>query len=572
MARLPINGADDGTWGTVLNTYLEVAHNADGTPKPIGDSGVTSLSQSKISNLVSDLAATEKTANKGQADGYAALAGNSRVPTAQLGSGAASSTSYLRGDGSWATASDASATHYRGDWAPTTAYAVNDIVTHHGEGVYVITSAHTSGSSFSLANKVRLNSRARTYDVMDYGAAADNTTNDTAIINTVIAQAVSEGTSDGTYFARIHFPPGTYLLSSATAKGGATQGNSQITLPVVSTTGRKFVLVLSGTENGSAFAHWEQAVGQRSGVVLRSTLTTQTIDGTWGAPSVVGGPTVAQGTGAYSNITIVIDGITVMTPHNPTLIAWDFKYVAQAVVISASALANAGVTGSPNLGNPPTSDQSVGLRMPTNLNNDCAIVVDFSSEGFYYGCWIGEHLSALRLAFIYCQVGVLVCDVGGASYHGATIVNLSVEATPIHIQCVNSSGGSFPLEIMGMHTETGTTWNVDDINNNLTGTVKWSNIGNSAPLVRGAANLKIISNNQLAVPGIKTAPAVPATTVALKNPFWRDCAVTVYSGTVTAITVDGSAIGITSGTVIVPSGKTIAISYSVAPSWSWVAL
>ena len=33
MARLPVVGSDDGTWGTVLNDFLDVAHNTDGTLK-----------------------------------------------------------------------------------------------------------------------------------------------------------------------------------------------------------------------------------------------------------------------------------------------------------------------------------------------------------------------------------------------------------------------------------------------------------------------------------------------------------------------------------------------------------
>jgi hypothetical protein len=33
MARLPISGADEGTWGTLLNQYLTVEHAADGTLK-----------------------------------------------------------------------------------------------------------------------------------------------------------------------------------------------------------------------------------------------------------------------------------------------------------------------------------------------------------------------------------------------------------------------------------------------------------------------------------------------------------------------------------------------------------
>ena len=34
MPRLPIPGSDQGNWGTILNDYLSVAHNPDGTLKP----------------------------------------------------------------------------------------------------------------------------------------------------------------------------------------------------------------------------------------------------------------------------------------------------------------------------------------------------------------------------------------------------------------------------------------------------------------------------------------------------------------------------------------------------------
>lgn len=33
MPRLPTPGGDEGNWGTVLNEFLEVAHNTDGSPK-----------------------------------------------------------------------------------------------------------------------------------------------------------------------------------------------------------------------------------------------------------------------------------------------------------------------------------------------------------------------------------------------------------------------------------------------------------------------------------------------------------------------------------------------------------
>jgi hypothetical protein len=61
---------------------------------------------------------------------------------------------------------------------------------------------------------------------------------------------------------------------------------------------------------------------------------------------------------------------------------------------------------------------------------------------------------------------------------------------------------------------------------------------------------------------------VPATNT---NPF--PVSVVVTGGTVTVISVGGVSTGLTSGTVVVPAGSTIAITYSVVPtSWVWSAL
>lgn len=47
MPRLPQPGADDNTWGEILNEFLSVAHNADGSIKvsavPVASGGVTSV-------------------------------------------------------------------------------------------------------------------------------------------------------------------------------------------------------------------------------------------------------------------------------------------------------------------------------------------------------------------------------------------------------------------------------------------------------------------------------------------------------------------------------------------------
>lgn len=47
MARLPVPGSDDGTWGQLLNDYLSVAHDPDGTLKA-GAVDATSLQDASI--------------------------------------------------------------------------------------------------------------------------------------------------------------------------------------------------------------------------------------------------------------------------------------------------------------------------------------------------------------------------------------------------------------------------------------------------------------------------------------------------------------------------------------------
>jgi hypothetical protein len=48
MARLPTPGGDDNAWGNVLNTFLSVAHNSDGT---LQTSGVVSAATGSFAQL-----------------------------------------------------------------------------------------------------------------------------------------------------------------------------------------------------------------------------------------------------------------------------------------------------------------------------------------------------------------------------------------------------------------------------------------------------------------------------------------------------------------------------------------
>lgn len=82
MSRLPIPGSDNDVWGQILNDYLTVAHNADGTLK---DGSVTTPILADGSVAPSKLSTTYiPTSQKGIANGVATLDATGLVPPSQL--------------------------------------------------------------------------------------------------------------------------------------------------------------------------------------------------------------------------------------------------------------------------------------------------------------------------------------------------------------------------------------------------------------------------------------------------------------------------------------------------------
>lgn len=78
--------------------------------------------------------------------------------------------------------------------------------------------------------------------------------------------------------------------------------------------------------------------------------------------------------------------------------------------------------------------------------------------------------------------------------------------------------------------------------------------------------------------GAVTTPAVPATTVAVTNTTGHNVTVYLKGGTLTVITLAGVVTGIAAAAAantchVLPlsRGQTIAITYTVAPTWVWVA-
>jgi len=71
---------------------------------------------------------------------------------------------------------------------------------------------------------------------------------------------------------------------------------------------------------------------------------------------------------------------------------------------------------------------------------------------------------------------------------------------------------------------------------------------------------------------LSNAPAVPASGTAQANNFSFPVRVYVSGGTVSALALNGTATGLTSGEVLLAPGDTITLTYTAAPSWVWFGL
>lgn len=557
MARLPVPGSDDGTWGGVLNDFLSVEHNTDGTLKASGSLATKANDSAVVHTTGAETVAGVKTFTSAPV-----------VPSAAFPESAIANLSTDL----------AAKLAYRGAWTASTAYNVNDLITFSGM-CYVVTTAFTSGTSFSLTNLTALANPPTTFNVQTYGAKGDGVTDDTTAITNAINAAVAAGVANGTNYAEVYFPPAVYLIAGTPTTGGTTNGSAQIPLPIIASTAQKFVLILKGTRDATALYHWQQTTPQQAGAVLRTTYDAGATLPTTGEVSVVGGPTPHfgyGGSGSWNNMLVTVDGITVEVPQNGNICGFDFRGMAEVNIWSASVLARSTVTGAPSI---PTPNWSFGLFMPQTNNNDNSNIGYFSCEGLVYGLIITEHVQANSVRLINCYDGLVIWPTSGFP-HRNIITYASIENCT---QCiVFASTATQKVDILSADIEWGTGHIVNDSHNAAYGTIRiGSNGGDGSSLntaltsastgVNGGSHLKVINLDQGV--GAVASPTVPASGTALQNPFWHDAAVVISGGTVTNITVDGTTqLTATPGTVYLPSGRSITMTYSVAPTWAWVLI
>lgn len=422
--------------------------------------------------------------------------------------------------------------------------------------------------------------------VEDYGAVGNGTTDDTTAIKNAINAAVTAAAASGNNYAEVRFQAKTYLVAGSLVQGGSTFGNAVIPLPIIGMTAATVTLCFKGVGESSALPIWTNTSAQKTGTVIKTTVS-GTNDATYGEACVVGGPNRKQGygtsggTGTWNNMQVVIDGVQMQLPTNPNICGWDFDGTAQAIVKSASVYTNTGVTTTVV----PTTSWQFGIRMPSTNNQSLQIIDRYSVEGCCYGVVMTEHTVMRNYYALYCLVGIQ-CSTSAAMPHSSTILYANVEWCQTVIQ---SDGNRFNIYAHQIDIEVGNGGGVPpgfgifryiaDPSNLFRGYIGFqypnddtSYLSLTSALVEGGKFCRIIDLSRPT--GAATAAlTVPATTVPARNTYYRDAFVIVGGTTFSAIKVDSQTVLTAAGAVMVPAGKYIELDYaSGTATWIWTLL
>ncbi|MER6778486.1 MULTISPECIES: hypothetical protein [unclassified Streptomyces] len=335
-----------------------------------------------------------------------------------------------------------------------------------GETLVGTISAYTSGTQVTLS---------ATAGSTVSGACAMWASDDTAAIQAAIDAAAAYAVAHSGA-ATVRIPPAAgqfYGIAGALKTGGSTLGNSQLTLPVYATTGRKITLSIRGTSSGAGVQHWQQTVPNTTGATLLSfgifaSAGAQTASiNAGGNPSVLGGPSQPGGygvaPGVFSNLYVDIGNVSVLTAHSKfglTYTAIDLSGVANArlqdVAYSTTGTVPGGSYVSPGVF---ATGLSIGCLLPANGNNDLTIVENVTCGGGYtYGIVVPEHTDIYGLRILYCWAAL--CPAG--SYYSSVGAAHSIRASLVSIeQCTfliyifgPGTGGLGPTMDLRIDTET----------------------------------------------------------------------------------------------------------------------
>lgn len=422
------------------------------------------------------------------------------------------------------------------------------------------------------------------FDVRDYLATGDGTTDDTTAINNAIAAADTAG--GGT----IYFPHGTYkisgnltLWSNSVVLKGENKGNTTIkpvsgsTFDVIGTPipgaagtagfTQQFLGVegftidcslMASTTNGRGNAiHFYGAIQSyiRDVIILNCPNWGIVLDGdsTNFSSKVEVRSNIIEGCGGgilatYSDECCLlynfVDGAKLATASSqpmfdaPSTIGYPIHIKSGFGFIEGNIIGNVGTYTSPAL----QVESSETMRISNNR---------FNQARYQAICCLGDNNIIEGNQFTNCSSIGAVEVIKVSSKNNIIIGNRFdlLAGTAHYTYCIYEPSAKGSNVVVGNQVVAGTTGSI--------------HMDPSSTLNQVASN---VGYNPVGVVG---PPVVPASTVPYTNNTGTNATVYISGGTVTNIAIGGTALGVTSGTFRVASGQTISVTYSSVPSWKW---
>jgi hypothetical protein len=299
------------------------------------------------------------------------------------------------------------------------------------------------------------------FNVKDYGALGDGSTDDTVAIQATITAAT---TAEG---GIIYFPPGVYIVGGALQDTGAFNG--QLLLPNVSHSGNHLLLAFKGALRPGLHPNYGDTVPLAAGFsIIKSTLT-----GASGTASVISGSndTGSPVAGHGNNLEVWIDDLICLGPDNPTFTFWQLAACSGGGVGTLQISTPGAYAGSPTQ---PTHSNAYGIKFPGQYMSNSTVVTALSVGGFYTGVLAGE-------LDIYVTI-ILGPLINGIEFNTTFYPTLINRLQPTEVQNVMIGTGDHRVDVLQYVAEHSTSpswavtvYDVNDASNHLYGFVRWYN-------------------------------------------------------------------------------------------------